>query len=222
MKINKKLSIIASMIKRGSNVIDIGADHALLDIFLTLYNDNHCIAVDIKKSALEGAFRNIKKYHLENKIILVKSDGFTQVEVRNYETVVISGMGTSTILNIIANAPFEQIDNFIISSNNDLRELRYAMMKMKFQITDEIVVQDNGIFYVIIQFRKGKVKYSEKELQYGPILLKQQNVDVNSYFRYLFSINNDIIRKLPATNITKKYQLWKENLFLKRQIKNHL
>lgn len=219
MKLNKKLSCIASMIEKGKNVIDVGCDHALLDIFLTLYNENHCIASDIKKSAIEGAFRNLKKYKVEDKVTLVVSDGFHNIPIRTHETIVISGMGTATILNIMKQIPYDKIDRVIISSNNDLKELRYYMMNNNFIIQQELVVCENHIFYVIIEFGKGTAHYNEKELQYGPILLKQRSIDRDSYYHYLITINNEIIRKLPSKSIGKKFKLWKENLFLKHNTK---
>ncbi len=220
MKINKKLLAIASLVQKGENVIDIGCDHALLDIFLTLYNDNHCIASDIKKSAITGAKKNIEKYHLEHKITLSISDGFHKITPRENEVVIISGMGTSTILKILENAPFEKISRFIISSNNDLEKLRYHMMKKNFKVKEEVVVLENDIYYVIIEFEKGSVNYQEKELRYGPILLKQNSVERNSYYRYLLSKEITIFQKLPSKNIRQKYELMKSIFFLRRQIKD--
>ena len=64
MKLTKRLNEIVSLIDEGTNVIDIGCDHALLDIYLTLNKKNKCIAADINKNALESAIKNIKKYNL--------------------------------------------------------------------------------------------------------------------------------------------------------------
>ena len=204
MKINKKLSVIASLVPKGDNVIDIGCDHALLDIFLTLYNDNSCIASDIKKSAIDGAFQNSKKYHVEDKIDFIVSDGFKNINVKTNASVIISGMGTSTIKKILMDAPHDKIKSFIISSNNDLMELRTFMMELGYLIEEEIVVFEKGIYYVIIKFIKGHIRYQVKELKYGPILLKYPSMERDSYYRYLISYHNDLIKKLPGREIKKK------------------
>ena len=52
MKLTNRMQTIVSLIDNGSNVIDIGCDHALVDIYLSLYNNNKCIASDINKNAL--------------------------------------------------------------------------------------------------------------------------------------------------------------------------
>ncbi|MCI8568129.1 MAG: SAM-dependent methyltransferase, partial [Bacilli bacterium] len=36
MKINERLKLVASFVEENSNVIDVGCDHALLDIYLFL------------------------------------------------------------------------------------------------------------------------------------------------------------------------------------------
>ena len=51
MQIRNRLKAIASLVDKGANVIDVGCDHALLDIYLTLYNENNCIASDINENA---------------------------------------------------------------------------------------------------------------------------------------------------------------------------
>ena len=52
MNITKRLEAIASLISNNSNVIDVGCDHAYLDIYLTLNRENiFCLACDINKNA---------------------------------------------------------------------------------------------------------------------------------------------------------------------------
>ena len=55
MNISKRLESVATLVDVGSRVIDVGCDHAFLDIYLTLNNENKCIATDINENALNGA-----------------------------------------------------------------------------------------------------------------------------------------------------------------------
>ena len=64
MNLSNRLKAVATLVCKDSRVIDVGCDHAYLDIYLTLYNNNSCIATDINKNALEIAKNNIKKYNL--------------------------------------------------------------------------------------------------------------------------------------------------------------
>ena len=61
MKQTKRLETICSLVDKNTNVVDIGCDHGLIDIYLTLNNRNKCIASDINNNALNSAKENIKK-----------------------------------------------------------------------------------------------------------------------------------------------------------------
>ena len=82
MHLNRRLLLLASLVPRGDVVYDIGCDHALLDIFLTLYNQNECYAIDQKESALKMARKNIASYHVEDKIEVLCQNGFATMEDR--------------------------------------------------------------------------------------------------------------------------------------------
>ena len=68
MNLSKRLEAVATLVDIDSRVIDVGCDHAYLDIYLTLNNGNSCIASDINEKALNNAKENIKKYKLSRKI----------------------------------------------------------------------------------------------------------------------------------------------------------
>ena len=59
MILSKRLSMVATLVDIGANVIDVGCDHALLDIYLTQNNNNKCLATDVNKNALNIAKDNI-------------------------------------------------------------------------------------------------------------------------------------------------------------------
>ena len=69
MKISNRLKLIASFVDDNSYVIDVGCDHALLDIFLVQNKFNvKTIASDVNKGPLDSAKKNIQDYKLEDKI----------------------------------------------------------------------------------------------------------------------------------------------------------
>ena len=59
------------------------------------------IATDINKNALELAKKNIEKYDLTDKIVTKLTNGLTSIDIENSDNIVISGMGTHTILEIL-------------------------------------------------------------------------------------------------------------------------
>lgn len=190
MKLKRRLGIIASLVSKGKTVYDIGCDHALLDIFLTLYNENACYAVDVLESALSFARKNIHTYQLEDKINVVCSNGFDALEVKKGSVAVISGMGTSTILSILENPKVKELSEIILQPNNDYTLLRKELSKRNFKIVEEFVIQEKGIFYLTLKVVKGHVHYHKKDLLYGPILRKDDSIDTLLYFesRYLHNL----------------------------------
>ena len=60
MKINNRLKMIGDLVEANSFCLDVGCDHALLDIYLVKRNTNiKAIASDIKSGPLDQAKKNI-------------------------------------------------------------------------------------------------------------------------------------------------------------------
>ena len=63
MRISKRLRVISDFITDNSFILDIGCDHALLDIYTVLNKKNiKAIASDINEGPLKSAKENIKKH----------------------------------------------------------------------------------------------------------------------------------------------------------------
>ncbi|MCI8544881.1 MAG: SAM-dependent methyltransferase [Bacilli bacterium] len=195
MKLSRRLQTIIDMIPEGVRVIDVGCDHAFLDIYLTLKGTNRCIASDINENVLKKTKEMIESYQLLDKIQIVRSDGLKEIEVKQDDFVVIAGMGTSTILRILSEKEITQV---IIQSNNDLEELRRKLSdNYGFLIVDEQVVFEKNLYYVIMKIQKGNVRYSDKECQLGPILISKRDSLTKSYFEALLKKKKKILDALP-------------------------
>ena len=178
IKLSPRLERISHYISDNTSMVDIGCDHALLDIYLTKNKKNiNIIASDINKNALKNAENNIKKYKVENQIKIIQSNGLENIDTQSLDTIVISGMGSHTIVGILYNSinKLKNINTLILQSNNDLDFLREKIIKIGYYIEDESLVKDSNIIYTIIIFKKGHKFYTKKELYFGPILLKEKN-----------------------------------------------
>lgn len=188
MVLSKRLQAVATLVDIGARVIDIGCDHAHLDIYLTLNNSNECIATDINENALEGAKKNIEKYKLTSKIETILTDGLTDIKVKENDNIVISGMGTHTILDILKTNTLS--NTLIISSNNNVDYLRKEIINSGYYIDSEIFLFDKGKPYIIIKFIKGYKKYKKIDIELGPIL--KNNIEYKKYLisKYTKVLNN--------------------------------
>ena len=168
MNLSKRLQAVATLVDVGRKVIDVGCDHAYLDIYLTLNNENKCIATDINENALNNAIKNIEKHNLTDKIEVKLTDGLTDIKVNKKDNIVICGMGTHTMLDILKTNKLS--NTLIISSNNDIDILRREVANLGYFIDSEIFIIDKGKPYIIIKFKKGYKKYNENDYIFGPIL----------------------------------------------------
>ena len=178
INLSPRLFAVYKMIDDNSNIVDIGCDHGLLDIYTYLHKKNiTIISSDINKNALNNATKNIKKYNLDKKIKTVLSDGLENIDTADLNTIIISGMGAHTIVGILISniKKLKNIDTIIIQSNNDHEFLRKKIVKLGYYIEDEELVKEKKYIYTIIKFKKGKKHYTKKQLYFGPILIEKNN-----------------------------------------------
>ena len=151
MKINSRLKMIGDLAPANSFCLDVGCDHALLDIYLVKRGvDITPIASDIAEGPLEHAKANIKKEGLEDIIEVRLGDGLSTYS-DEINTIIISGMGGRNIIGICKNRPkiLKKVDTLIISPNNYQEDVKRYLCKNGFYIENEEFVKDNNIIYQI-------------------------------------------------------------------------
>lgn len=191
------------MIDDNSKIIDVGCDHAYLDIFLTFNRQNvECTAVDINRKILLKAKKNVEYFNLKDKIKIIQSDGLNEVSVDCYSTIVMSGLGTPTIIKILKRDVLKLSNILIIQTNNDVITLRKKVVQLGYYIEKEEFVNDNGKDYVIIKFLKGYKKYNNFDYLLGPILKSNPQYVKKNIDRY-----SVIIADLPLKCFYKKMKL---------------
>lgn len=203
--LSDRLKSLTKYINKTDKVIDIGCDHALLDIYLVKNNivDN-IIVSDVSSNALKQGINNINKYNLTNKIDARCGNG---LEVLNdsdiVNTVIISGMGSNTILKILNNKYINNINKLVIQSNKDYELLRRNIVSLGFIIDKEEVVVDNGKLYINIIFIRGNKEYSDTIYRYG--LSSMVNKEV--YYNYLIDKYNKILSSVNDESIVKEVEI---------------
>ena len=203
--LSDRLKSLTKYINKTDKVIDIGCDHALLDIYLVKNNivDN-IIVSDVSSNALKQGINNINKYNLNDKIDARCGNG---LEVLNdsdiVNTVIISGMGSNTILKILSNKYIKNINKLVIQSNKDYELLRRNIVSLGFIIDKEEVVEDNGKLYINIIFIKGNKEYSDTIYKYG--LSSMVNKEI--YYNYLIDKYNKILSNVIDESIVKEVEI---------------
>ncbi len=217
MQLSLRLRAIADMIPEGRVVVDIGCDHAFLDIDLTKRKKNKCIACDVRKSVLEIAQKNIAKFGFEKEIELIQSDGLETIDIPEGAVAVIAGMGTSTILSIFKNDKVKSFSQIIIQTNNDWALLRKKMSKKGFQLIEEKVVLEHNKYYVLMKWEIGKILYSSKQCFLGPLLIKKK--ESIPYYQYLLHQYQGVYSQIPKQHRVKRYQTRQKIRWLTKELK---
>ncbi len=191
--LSKRLESIVNFIEVDDSLVDVGCDHGLLSIYL-VKNElaKKVIASDINANALSSAIKNIDAQGLE--IPTVLSDGLISVDLTGINTLVISGMGTSTIKHILNDEnKLKKINKIVTQSNNDHEMLRQYMNDIGYYLDNELYVFDKGKWYVTSCFIKSDKKNSKSVIKYG--LLNN-----DSYNNYLIEGKKDILDKIPESS----------------------
>lgn len=217
MHLSKRLETIASMIPSDYEVIDIGCDHALLDIYLTQKGNNHCIASDMRSSVIEIAKKNIQSYQLDHQIEIIQSDGLNNIVPSKKAIAVLAGMGTSTILSILNTSKVYLFSYLIIQTNNEWEKLRKTFSQKGFCLVEEKTVLENHKYYIIMKWQKGNAHYSNKKCFLGPCLMHHsENIP---YFQETLQQYLNILQNIPKQYVKKKYDIRKRIHWLKKELK---
>ena len=129
--LNKRLQTLSAFINDNEHVLDIGCDHGLLGIYLCLNRKNiKVISSDINEKPLQVAKDNVINYHLEKQIEVKLGDGLETIS-NDIDTIVISGMGATNIINILQNInDYPNVKKLILSPNNDFSSISASSNSM--------------------------------------------------------------------------------------------
>lgn len=222
MKINYRLKKIGDLVEANSFCLDVGCDHAFLDIYLVKLNKGiKAIASDIKEGPLNQAKENIKREHLEDKIETRLGDGLNTY-TEGIDTVIISGMGGRNIIGICKNnlKVLKKINTMIISPNNYQEDVKRFLCRNGFYIENEEFVKDGHFIYQIIIFKKGKKKYTKKEYFFGPVFLIKKGPLFREYYEREMKSREILLTLLPNNYRLKKHQTKKEIQMIKNEIED--
>ena len=188
-----RIEAIYSFIDLKDRVVDVGCDKAKLGILLAKRNQKS-IASDISPKVIERASLDIRKLGLDNLIDLRVSNGLQNIKEAEADTLVLSGMGTHTILEILNNTKLK-FNKIITISNNYHDILRDKMNELNYKVDKELIIKENNKYYNLILFTEGTKKYSQKE-----ILLGLNQVDSKQYNEYL----NHLLKKYKTIKESSK------------------
>ncbi len=182
-----RLRFISEQIKKDERVLDVGTDHGLLPIMLVQDGiTNNIVASDLNKEPLNAAIENISNEKLSDIIKTELMNGIEDIEENQYDTIVIAGMGGTTISEIIKTKKHN--GRFLIHSTTSLGDVRQTIQDIGFKITDEWVVFEGKVHNVIIEAKPGEMQLKEKEIFMGPSLVNKNDEQTMNYYHHLYDV----------------------------------
>ena len=190
MKLDLRLTMVASLVRPGKPLADIGTDHAFVPVFLIL-NDiiPSAYACDIKVGPLDNAKKTIDEYDLNDKVTPILSDGLIEVP-HDVNDFVIAGMGGELIAKILSDSKWvEEVGNhFVLQPQTHAESLRQYLFGAGYEILKEDVVLDKRHLYLAMEVvYTGKVEGHEKCDYYLGELKNSSSIYKNNYIEYVIS-----------------------------------
>lgn len=220
MKINDRLKKIGDLVDANSFCLDVGCDHAFLDIYLVKRGKNiKAVASDVAPGPLRQASENIKREKLDKEIEVRLGDGLDTYS-KDIDTIIISGMGGRNMMGIFKRKRevLKYIETIIISPNNYQEDIKRYLVRLGFYIDDEVFVKDKKFIYQIIKFKRGRKFYSKREFFFGPKYLEKKDKLFYEYYKRELLSRKILMSILPKNYVWKRFVTKREIKMIEREI----
>ena len=177
--LSERLTRVASYVKQGAVVADIGSDHAYLPCYLIHHNlASKAIAGEVAKGPYDSAKRHVDEEQLQDKITVRFANGLKAIEPDDFvDTVTIAGMGgplIATILDQDINR-LSTVSRLVLQPNVYAKAIREWAELNGWKIIAEDILQEDDKIYEILVLEKGLMKLTPAQKLLGPYLMDNQN-----------------------------------------------
>lgn len=185
IKLDSRLSTVASLVRKGSTVADIGTDHAYLLAYLLQEGIiEKGIAADLRKGPLENAKKTLYECGMLDRVTLLLSDGLDEIEDGECEDIVIAGMGGILIKEILERTAwvFDRKIHIIAQPMTHAEVLRKFFTENGFKINKELAATDGKRYYCVISAEYDGVKRNAADwYTYVGELIKNKDENSHNY-----------------------------------------
>jgi len=186
----ERLRVIAELLEPGQPAADIGADHALLSIYLLEQEiAPWVIATELGNGPYQRLYQAVNDSPYADRIEVRQGDGLQPLKPGEVYNVIIAGMGGETIAQILS-YDWEKAGSFTCFVFQPMSRpgfLRKVLAHQGWEIRDERLVWQNRRFFAMIKVVPGNIPYrlTPLETEAGPILLRQDDPLVQAYRQWL-------------------------------------
>ena len=154
VRLSTRLAQIASYVRRGESVCDIGTDHGFIPIWLVQNGvTDRVIMSDVSRGSLDKAIKDAEDELGKDNIPDARlGDGLDVLTPGEADCVIIAGMGGIQILDILTWDISKTLtySKYIFQPRRDAALLRKWLIINGFSISDQTVVPENGRYSEIL------------------------------------------------------------------------
>lgn len=158
MQLSKRLSFIIDNLDENTTVLaDIGTDHGYVPLY-AIKNGlcSKAIAIDINKEPLGKAKLNAILEGVGDELDFRLGSGLDPLEVGEVETVIIAGMGGNLIKGLLEENldKVTELNYLLLLPAQNPEVLREYLYTNDYEIIDELLCEEEGIYYELFKVRK--------------------------------------------------------------------
>lgn len=165
IKLSDRLTACCRYIAPGAVVADVGCDHGYVSIYLLQSGiARRVYACDVKEGPLASAKQNALKYGVTQNIRFFLADGLRGVP-RDFDTLLIAGMGADVMTGILAAAPWLESGQYrlILQCQSRTSVLRRYLSDHGWTIETEEVLQDGRFLYTVMAVVRGRMPLTQAQ-----------------------------------------------------------
>lgn len=154
VSLSARLKALADMVTRGNRVCDMGCDHGYLSIYLAEQRISPgVLAMDVKEGPLGQAREHVALAGLGDYIALRLSDGLTDFQAGEAQTLICAGMGGRLMERILAKDPHKSrsFQELILQPQSEIASFRRFLRREGYSILREDMIWEDGKFYPVIK-----------------------------------------------------------------------
>lgn len=157
VQLSDRLLTLASYVKKGERVADIGTDHGLLPIYLKQKGiSGFIIAGDINPGPLEKMAGNLERHlpgEWEDNIQMRLGSGLGILHPGEVDCAIIAGMGGKLMIEILEDSMDVtcSLKRLVLQPRNAQDTLRKWLLLHGFRINDEVLVRERKYIWEILE-----------------------------------------------------------------------
>ena len=201
-RLTSRLALVASFVRRGVPVADIGTDHAYIPVWLVNSGFTpSAVASDVRGGPLDRAKLTANAYGAGEKITFCLADGLDSIEQSQADDVVIAGMGGELIAEIISRCDWikSSTKHLVLQPMTAHEELREFLCQNGFTIEKEAGAaekHDSKLYLVMSVYYSGEKREADPLYCAAGELTNTDGENVRAYLEFKARVLNKKVQGL--------------------------